>query len=688
MQFVHPFFLIALCTLAIPVIIHLFNFRKYKKIYFTNVSFLQQIHHETKNRSQLKQLLILLARLLAFAALVIAFAQPYISFSSTRKKVTGQRCVSIYIDNSFSMEAIATTGKLIDLARTRALEIASAYTTTDLFQLLTNDFEGRHQRLVNREEFCKLVDEVKLSPVLRTLPEVISRQNDLLLENHNMSRDAYLISDFQKSTMFFTGARPDSSTSWFLVPILAEKHNNLYIDSAWFRSPVHQPGQPVKISIRVKNDANEELEKIPIKLTINKIQKAIGSFSVGSNSTVDIVLPYTENPAGIQYGKIEINDYPIVYDDRYYFSYPLFPSIPLLSIFDKSEDKYLNALFGNDSAFRLTNSQSRQLDYSAISSNTLIISNGLSELASGLVQELIGFARNGGSLVIFPPEKGNIESYRPLFNQLNTRGYSVIDTLPQRVSSINLENEVFTDIFEKNADGKVVLPENVDLPLVFRHYVIPSETQSNLEVLMRLQNNDPFLVYTHLGKGKVYLFSAPLQQKWSNFAQHLIFLPTLYKIALLSNHMEPLSFPVGENNVIELSLDPGSEKNIVKIKKNDSNFEMIPEIRKLASGISLYTHGQISEDGLYSIVSGQKTISGLGFNYDRKESEMKCYSENELENLIIKIPSLDIRLIKLKKNSISQQIQQIRQGTPVWKVFILLTLLFIATEIALLRFLK
>ena len=64
MLFANPVFLIALTALGIPVIIHLYNFRRYKKIYFTNVRFIAEIKQESKNRSQLKHLLILLMRLL------------------------------------------------------------------------------------------------------------------------------------------------------------------------------------------------------------------------------------------------------------------------------------------------------------------------------------------------------------------------------------------------------------------------------------------------------------------------------------------------------------------------------------------------------------------------------------------------------------------------------------------------
>ncbi|MBL0031994.1 MAG: BatA domain-containing protein [Bacteroidetes bacterium] len=78
MQFIYPEFLFALSVLAIPIIIHLFNFRRFKKIYFTNVRFLKEIKQDTQSKSKLKHLLVLLSRLLALTFLVLAFAQPFI----------------------------------------------------------------------------------------------------------------------------------------------------------------------------------------------------------------------------------------------------------------------------------------------------------------------------------------------------------------------------------------------------------------------------------------------------------------------------------------------------------------------------------------------------------------------------------------------------------------------------------
>ena len=77
-EFVNPGFLWGLFALIIPIIIHLFNFKRYKKVYFSNVRFLQELQSETKKQSQLKRWLLFLSRLLAFACIILAFAQPFL----------------------------------------------------------------------------------------------------------------------------------------------------------------------------------------------------------------------------------------------------------------------------------------------------------------------------------------------------------------------------------------------------------------------------------------------------------------------------------------------------------------------------------------------------------------------------------------------------------------------------------
>jgi len=122
MNFLYPGFLWAFAVLIIPVTIHLFNFKRYKTIYFSSLTFVRQVDQQTKSTQKLKHLLILISRLLAFIFLVFAFAQPYFTSDATNAS-KGAPIIAIYIDNSFSMQARGSEGELLSEARENARSI-------------------------------------------------------------------------------------------------------------------------------------------------------------------------------------------------------------------------------------------------------------------------------------------------------------------------------------------------------------------------------------------------------------------------------------------------------------------------------------------------------------------------------------------------------------------------------------
>jgi len=688
MQFVNPLFLIALSALSIPVILHLFNFRRYKKVFFTNVRFLAEIKQESKKRSEIKHLLILLMRLLAIASLVLAFAQPYISSPLQQTKLSGRQAVSIYIDNSFSMEAIATNGKLIDVAKMKALEIAAAYKPSDLFQLLTADFEGKHQRFVNRDEFRNLVEEVTVSPAFKPLSSIIQREEDLLKSVPGSNRSAYIISDFQKTSTDLFRVKPDTSISYFFIPVTAEKTSNLFIDSVWFDSPSQQAKQAVRMKIRIRNGGSEMLEKIPVKLSINKMQKAVASFSVNPNGETILTLPYTNNEQGIQYGVLEISDYPVTWDDKFYFSYPILPVIPVLSINGEKPNKYLSALFDNDSTIQLVNVLEKQLDYSSFARYPLIILNSIEKLSSGLSEELRKFLDRRGNLLIFPAPDMDMESYNAFLSSLNIPIFSGSDTTRLKVSALNTLSKIYTDVFEKDAAGRVILPENMDMPVSFKHYFFSNSTHNNQEILLKLQNDQPFLGVSEVLKGNVYLCAVPLEENWSNFMKHPLFVPTLYRIALLSQSSPSLYYRIGADDPVEVSSENAPASEVYIIRKLDSDFEIIPEARSSGGSLALFPHDQVREAGLYNVCQGKQVFHGVAFNYNRMESDLTCYSVSDLQKDLKRSGLKYFFLFQGKKVPLTKEILEINQGTPLWKLFIVLSLLFIGLEIFLIRILK
>ncbi|MCE9538584.1 MAG: BatA and WFA domain-containing protein [Bacteroidetes bacterium] len=554
MSFTYPAFLFALSAIAIPIIIHLFNFRKFKTVYFSNIRFLKEVKQETQAKSKLKHLLVLTARILAISFLVLAFAQPFIPVEN-KKIVVGNKVVSIFVDNSFSMDAININGTLLDDAKKRAAEIVSAYKPTDRFQLLTNNFEGKHQRLVNKEEFIELLDEIKISPASHSLSEIATRQMDVLQNKGNEIKISFIVSDFQKSITNIDQIKNDTSINFNFVPLIAVQKDNVYIDTCWFETPVRQFNQIEKLHVRIKNVSKKVLENNSIKLFINEIQKTPASFNIDKEAETEIILSFSSKETGLQNCRIELNDYPVTFDDTFFFSFEVAKNIPVLSINSsttdivKSESPYLNKLFGSDSLFVLKNTPENKLDYSSLSNNKLIVLNELKTITTGLAQELKRFMSNGGSVLVFPNAAIDLNSYREFLLAANANYYEGVDTINTKVDKVNLEHDIYKDVFDK----KTFSATNLNLPLVSKHYRISKTTKSNEEYLLRLQNDDVFFSKYDVDKGKLYLSSVSLQPDFSNFGKHAIFVPTLYKIGIYSQSTQPLFYTIGSDEVIQFA---------------------------------------------------------------------------------------------------------------------------------------
>jgi hypothetical protein len=700
MRFVNPAFLFALSSISIPIIIHLFNFRKFKTVYFTNVRFLREVKEETQSKSQLKHLLILLARILALVFLVLAFAQPYIPFEH-QKINPGAKAISVFIDNSFSMDAENKSGRLLDEAKKDAREIAASARPTDQFQLLTNDFEGRHQRLVNREEFLELLEEVKLSPAVRTLPEIFSRQADLLNNSgaYKGRKSAFIISDFLKSVSAIDQIKNDTSIATRLVPVVAQERRNLYIDSCWFETPVRKLNQPEALHVRIRNASAQEYANVPMKLFINGQQKTPSSFSIGANGKVDTVIAFTVREPGWQQGRVELTDSPITFDDKFFFSFEVSKTIAILCIEPASKsngksvgEKAANPignLFRKDSSFRYTEVLESAIDYAALSKNEFIILDGLNSISSGLGQELKRFVQAGGSLLIFPSLNIDIPAYSGFLGSLNVAAYTELDTARSKVDALNFEQEIYREgVFEKRNNSRALTNAQLDLPVVFNHYRISRNSHSNEEYLMKLRNKDIFLAKYNAQKGNVYLCTSSLTAGGGNFQKHALFVPTILQIAFFSTQQNKLFCTIGRNDLIELNSTPAGGENVFHISSADNKFDIIPEHRIVDSKTELFTHDQIREAGNYNLLAGKEQLQGLSFNYDRKESDLECLKPEELKAACEKAGLINFSLLEGDQKGLASMLSEINQGKKLWKWCIILALLCLAAEVALLRLLK
>ncbi len=669
-HFVYPAFLFALFTLAIPVVIHLFNFRRYQKVYFSNVQFLKEVHEEQASGRKLKEWLILAARLFALTFLIFAFVKPFIPGNAA--VATGQQqVVSIFVDNSYSMQALSREGTLLDEAKTRAKEIAGNYDINTRFQVFTQDFEGRHQRFLSKDEFDDAVDAIKISAQSRKLQAIINREQGLL-QSQRAAGAVYIISDFQRN-MGRSKLLADSGLSINLIQLKANVLPNIAADSVWLLSAVHRPGESEKLVIRLHNYADEKAVNVPVKLLINGAQKALGSYNFSAGAIITDTLSFSGLEAGWQRAELQLQDNPVTFDNQFYFSFYVQEQMPVLLISGNKPNEYLTAVFNSDPFFKITQTTDGHVNYNGLPEYPLIVVSNVKAISGGLVQQLTAFVQKGGSLAIFPGADADLASYRALLQPMNAAYPEKLIKEDVKVNLINTKAQVYSNTFES-------MPNNPDLPLVKSYYQLSSGTPA--ELLMTLANGRPFWEQFKYKQGKGYLSAVPLDDAFSSLPRHALFVITMLRIALLSAHNQQLYYTLGKGESVEAApanLGPGGVLTLTQ-----GSEKIIPDVRRENGSTLLYLADQLQRPGSYQLLKQDSIVQWLSFNNNRSESDLHYLSKAALQQIL---PAKG-RVLEADNTPLKSFLNASNFGLQLWKLCILLALVFLLAEILLVRFYK
>lgn len=678
MAFVNPVFLYGLFAVLIPVIIHLFNFRRYKTVYFPNLQLLKSIQVQSKRKSKIRNLLILILRILAVISLVLAFAQPYIPSEQGGINFGKASAVSVYVDNSFSMNAGNTSEKLFDKAKSKAKEIINTFRPSDQFMLLTNNLEAKHQRLVSREKVLDFLDDIEITPVVTALSEIVARFNDQLTSSDLDNKVIYLISDFQKNITHIDEFRVDSSVVINFVPVHSEDGQNISIDSVWFDSPVLLKNIEAKLMVKITNHGSKSFEKVPLKVNINGIQKGVASINIKNNQSVTREVPLTISRKGLQSGVVSISDYPVVFDDQYYFSFTVPEKVNVLVINGDEESPYLNALYTDDPLFNMKNVTVSSLDYSEISDYSCIILNALNSISSGLIQEVVTQVAEGKSLVVIPPVELNPQTYNGLFDEFDAERFMEKTKANIRIEKVNKNHQIFEDVFEN-------ITQKMDLPLINNYYTQTSGNRLNKEILLSLVGGEPVLSVFPFKEGDVYILNVPLDTESGNLPNHPLFVPVFYNIARISVKTEFLQHFIGHNSQINVNKAIDNKKEVLKIIDEKNSFEFIPQQRSVGKKTNLFLNDQFKKSGNYFLMHSTDTISYISVNYNRLESALSCYNIESLNEQVNQLQDNNIRVLDFTEKPVKVFMDEINKGTQLWKLFVIFALVFLAFEIIVIR---
>ncbi len=640
MQLKHPEILWALLLLIIPILIHLFQLRRFQKTPFTNVAMLQKVVMESRKSNTLKKWLLLFTRLLLLAALIIAFAQPF----TAKNDALQEKETIIYLDNSFSMQAGNNGVSLLEKATQDLLKHIDREQTITLFTN-TNTF-----RDVTVKDVQNQLLAIPFTFKQMSLDDIFLKANTLFSSDQNSRKNLILISDFQKN-LGVTKRDSVSLVNNYIVPLKPDRLVNVAIDSV---SIEDTNDEQLRLSVFLSSMGVSE--PIPVSLFNGEtlIAKSAADFEENSRVTLDFSIPNNEPINGL----LNLVDGGLVYDNAFYLNLDNKEKTKVLSISETIvPNNYLSRLFGN-AEFELTQYPLNGLDYSLLDTQNVIVLDNLKSIPTGLSRILSVFNENGGSLIIIPAETSNVDSYNQLLSSHFNTSLGEKLTVQKRITNISYDHPVYRNVFERQI-------ENFQYPQTNQYYRISTRAPK----ILSFEGNDPFLV----GLDGFYLFTSPLQSEISNFKSSSLIVPTFYNMAKSGLQAPELFLTLGKTNTIDIGIELGSE-NIVQVKKLENQF--IPLQQSFPNKVRLTFNENPTEDGIYEILTDENLIKHISFNYPRNESPLEYLEPEDLMGATTKESVGSLFQLLEKESSI----------TSYWKWFVILALLLALVEVIIQKF--
>ncbi|GAA4830955.1 BatA and WFA domain-containing protein [Algivirga pacifica] len=622
----------------------------------------------------------MLSRMAFIGLLVIVFARPYIPNEQDIAITDGENYVSIYLDNSFSMENETNGRKLLDEGKSYTEQIISVFPSSTVYQLLDNGFKAQSGFFQEKAKIEEKLVEIDYSNTGRALEDIYNKQLEALRKNSpTQGNQIFWISDFQYATIGqINHIALDTTNRIHLLPVIADSPTNMYIDSVWMQVPFVKERENHVLHVRVANHSIEKSNNKVVKLYIGERQVSSASISVNAGSKKDIELSFAVENAGNHPCRVSIEDYPVSFDNDYHFVVKVAPTINIVLI-GSENIAYLNNVYDGESFFKVKSYTAGSVDFSELNRADLIILEGIDRINDALATALSAAADQGVNLAVFPGSNPDINSYTTALGipiQRKTLPKEVKEESQAKIAVPKSENPFFDGVFEK-------LQTRMSMPKAMA--VIQWNALS--DDLLKLQTGDRFLSAIKGRNNRTYLFSAPLNGLFSNFAKHAVFVPVMYKIALNSKVSDEKLGHFFSDDVIPVQLENLNKGEVYKLVKDQ--YELIPSQQVSSNALLLQVPKSGIEAGNYEIqqASDGKKMGYVALNYDQKESVLESYSNEELKELFKSHKNVQV-YDDISTDQFSRLFRDENIAKPLWRYFLIAALIALVFEILLIRFWK
>lgn len=642
MQFKHSEILYFLFLLVIPILVHLFQLRKFKTEYFTNVKFLKELALQTRKSSKLKKYLLLATRMLLLTFLIIAFAQPFFKAKDS-KNATNE--LYIVLDNSFSMQAKGQKGELLKRAVQDLLEHTPENANFSLISCSDNYWN------TDIKSIQKELQNLKYSASPFQLENLLAK---IKAHKSAFNKDIVVITDAVGLKPNQVKKTKDDENLYFITPE-AEKTDNIAIDSVFINQTMDNF---YEIGVKLE-EFGEDFKDIPIALyNKNKlIAKTLVNFET-KNKTINFTIPKEDF-----HGYVSISDNSLEYDNNYYFSLSKPQKSNVISIGEPEKSSFLSKIY-TANEFNYSNFSLQSLDYNLLEKQDAIILNELKDIPQALQTTLKSFVEKGGNVVLIPSSESSVQNLNTFLSNFGGIEFKTIGASEKMVTKINFSHPLFSSVFEKKID-------NFQYPNTKTSF----EISNSAPMVLGYSDQTSFLSAIQNGISSVYVFAAPINKTNSNFQNSPIIVPTFYNMGQNAQKAGITALIIGENKPFIVETKLGKDE-IVNVKNDKESFIPIQQI--LNSKVKLTFNDNPKKAGNFSVYNNNQPIENISFNYNRTESNLANINTDAISDYK-EISNVD---------SIFDTLQANRADNQLWKWFVILALLFVALEVLIQKFVK
>jgi len=720
LTFLNSLFLLGILSALIPIILHFGHREKAQRVQFSAIRFFTEEHQRRQRRIKLRQLLLLILRVLLCIIFALAFAKPLLRIAGG--SVLGanvKRDVVILLDNSYSMGYKHQGKTRFAVAQETARSLVNKMKTGDRAALiLVNESPQLYieQLTADLKSVDTAIGEAKLSNAHTNISKSLESAYGILKQSSAASKEMYLLTDMQRNGNFpvmregnhqTTSAQflKDAQNRLFIVDVAQSTSSNVAITGLEFSDNNSALNIPTVFKVKIHNYSDEP-QKRTLRLFIDGQKVAEKSVELYARFPVIQRFSYLVEKGGLHAGYVSLESDVLSVDDRYYFSMRSIEELPILCVDGApSAVSYMSETFFLKHALKSANTSAKsiiqptiiepdRLENTQLDKFPLVILANVSTLSTSDVQRLEEYVDNGGGLLIFLGDRINSYFYNTHLSGAERRHggllpCKLLDVLgePQRkrtdfrISKTHFQHPAL-NVFEDSESG------NLGSIRFYGLYALDTANTDG-QTLLELDNGYPLLIERQYGLGKVMLFASTCDADWTDFPLRALYVPILYRLtAYLSEQTNPVKrYWVGDT--IQLSGELWSYQTPTTLTKPDGNVETL---RAQPQGtMSVVTYQKTDQAGIYQIDHsqlGQKRRKIFALNLNTAESDLTKLSDDELTTLTAYSGKGTLVRVISEPEKLTTASAQTLMGAGLWDKLLFVVLLiallepFIANRIA------